>query len=480
MARPDIANSTWATLGHLLVTLGGKAGDKHVSLVDEASQSVAADTPVHVAGTTRGRAVDPDARFWFCMAGAVVLGAVVRFVYLFHGAPTRVGGDGLDYHLSALRLADGLGYTSALDPGIEYAHHPPGWVTLLGAVSEVGARSMWAHQVTGLVLGLGVILVTGLVGRRYVGRRIGVIAAFLAAAYPGFWVLDVQILSEPLGLLVLGLLMLAIAGLWERPTLARALGAGVLTGVLALVRSEQLALLALVVAPVLLLNRRISPRRRLVWTAAAGLTSLVMIAPWTIHNLNRFEEPVLLSTNAGSTLLTGNCPPTTYSGEDIGAVDIRCTVGIAMRNPDFDRSQVDIEARHQAFDNMRGSLDRLPATVLARFGRLLAVFRPAHTIGIDVTWLNSATWPVWAWVASFWLVLPLAIFGFLLLRRSKRFYWPLVAPVVIVVLVTAIAFGDPRYHTPADLGVLVLAAVAVDRLMRRRPRTDNSMARSPA
>jgi 4-amino-4-deoxy-L-arabinose transferase-like glycosyltransferase len=406
-------------------------------------------------------------RFWLGLVSAVAFGAVVRFAYLFNGAPTFVGGDGLDYHLSALRLADGLGYTSAFGDG-ETAHHPPGWVTLLAAVTEAGGRSMRAHQAAGLALGLGVILLAGLVGRRYVGRRGGVIAAWLAASYPGFWVIDVQILAEPLGLVIVGALMLVLADLWTQPTLARAVLAGAISGALALVRSEQLALLFIAVAPILLLNRRIRVHQRLAWTGAATLTALLLIAPWTIHNLGRFEEPVVLSTNGGPTLLAGNCPPTTYGGELIGSFDIRCNLAVGGREEGLDRSQVDIDARRAAVDNMRDNLDRLPATILARYGRLLGVFHPSQTVAIDAAWFGSVTWPVWAWVISFWFVAPLAALGSVLLRRSGTFQWPLVAPVVIVLLVVLVAFGDPRYHTLADLGIVVLAAVALDRLVPHR------------
>jgi hypothetical protein len=409
-----------------------------------------------------------DSRFWLGVVAAVGVGAVVRFVYLYTGAPTTPGGDGFDYYLSATRLADGFGYTVALgEVGAQTAHHPPGWVTALAAVTELGGRSMRAHQVTGLVIGLAVIPVAGLVGRRYAGRRIGVLVAFLAAVYPGFWVLDVQVLSEPLGLLVLGLLMLVLADLWQRPTLALAVLAGTILGALALVRSEQLALLALAIAPILLLNRRIALRRRVASVGAAALAAAVVIAPWTIYNLGRFEDPVLLSTNLGGTMLSGNCPPSTYAGELVGSFDIRCNVAASIRRPDLDPSQADIENRDAAIDNMRDNLDRLPTTLAARYGRLLGVFRPAHTVGIDANWLNGATWPVWAWITSFWLVVPLAAYGSAILRRSQRFQWPLVAPVVIVIMVVTAAFGDPRYHTMADLGLVVLAAVALDRLARR-------------
>ncbi len=106
-------------------------------------------------------------------------------------------------------------------------------------------------------------------------------------------------------------------------------------------------------------------------------------------------------------------------------------------------------------------------TVIARYGRVLAVFRPAQTVGIDADWLGSARWPVWAWVTSFWILVPLAVAGSVLLRRSRRFQWPLVAPAVIVALVVTVTFGDPRYHTMADLGAVILAAVAVCAVVRR-------------
>jgi 4-amino-4-deoxy-L-arabinose transferase-like glycosyltransferase len=425
---------------------------------------------LRLAGTRRRRwSASPDSRFWLGVVFAMALGAVIRFTYLYHGAPRFVGGDGFAVQVDAQRLADGLGYTSGLaNVGMETAHHPPGWVTVLAGVDEAGWRSMWAHQVTGVIIGLALIVMAALVGARYAGRRVGVIAALLAAVYPGFWVLEPQILSEPLGLLVVGVLMLVLASLWAQPSLARAALAGAVAGALALVRSEQLLLLGIAVAPILLLNPRLVVRRRLAWTAAAALAAALILAPWTLHNLGRFEEPVVLSTNGGGTLLAGNCPPATYGGELVGSFDTSCELRRSFQNRELDISQADIQTRNMALDNMRDNLGRLPATVLARYGRTVGVFRPAQTVDIDANWFGSETWPVWAWVTSFWLLAPLAACGSVLLRRSRRFQWALVAPGVVAVLVVTIAFGDPRYHTLADLGLVVLAAVAVDRLVRRR------------
>jgi 4-amino-4-deoxy-L-arabinose transferase-like glycosyltransferase len=425
--------------------------------------------PASAAPDAGGRAVEgTDRRFWVGIAGAVALGAAVRFVYLFHGAPRLAGGDGFAYHFDALRLADGLGYTSSMgNVGEEHAHHPPGWVTLLAGVSEAGGRSMWAHQVTGILIGLVLILVAGLVGRRYAGRRVGVLTALLAAVYPGFWVLEAQVLSEPLGLVVVGVLMLVLADLWDRPTLWRAVLVGAVTGAVGLVRSELFVLLVIAVAPILLLNPRLSVRQRLASVGTAIAAALVVIAPWTIYNLGRFEEPVLLSSNVGSTLLAGNCPASTYSGELLGFYTTACIQELSPRVTGLDRTQRDIEFRRVAIDNLGDNLGRLPDIVAARYGRVTGVFRPSQTVGFAAEWLNSATWPVWAWVASFWIVAPLAAYGAVTLRRSRTFQWPLVAPVVIVLLAVTVAYGEPRYHTPADLGLVVLAAVAIGDLVPR-------------
>src|SRR5262245_29009864 len=102
------------------------------------------------------RGLTPDRLFWLGVAAAVALGALVRLLYPFHAAPVWVGGDGFDYHVVSQRLADGYGFTKSPD-GVrqfEYAHHPPGWASVLGVVTQLGYRTMRDHQVTSLVIGL--------------------------------------------------------------------------------------------------------------------------------------------------------------------------------------------------------------------------------------------------------------------------------------------------------------------------------------
>ncbi len=221
---------------------------------------------------------------------------------------------------------------------------------------------------------------TGLVGRRYFDERVGLVAATIAALYPGFWVLDGNLLSEPLAVLVLGLLTLAVAEVRDHPRIGWSILAGALCGLLALVRSEALTLVVIIVAPVILLTRTVSFRQRLRLLVGAVLACLVVVAPWAAFLSIYYERPVLLSTNAGYLFLSTNCPPSTYEGRLIGYYDPRCPLVFGVQNSTKNTAEIDALAVRQATENVRENLDRLPSVAAARLGRLLGVFRPAQTV----------------------------------------------------------------------------------------------------
>ena len=415
-----------------------------------------------------------EARFARLLAGIVGLGAAVRLLYVLTDHRPLIGGDGLAYRLDALRIADGQGYTSGFgNVGTPTAHHPPAWVTVLAAVSWLGGRSELAHQLVGVVIGLGVIAVAGLVGRRYFNERVGLIAAVVAALYPGFWVLEGNVLSEPLTLLLIGILTLAIAGLKSRPTLGRSAAVGALCGLTALARSEELALLVVMVVPVLIGARAVSMRRRTGLIAVAIFACAVVLAPWTIYNATRFKAPVFLSTNDGSALLLGNCPPRTYSGRLLGYHDGVCLQAVALRHPHDDGAQFSLATRGDAISNALDNLDRMPIVVPARIGRTFALFRPSQTVGLIAGWMTTDSSPIWAWVVSYWLIAALAVVGFVSAWRANRFVLPLIAPLIIAAGVVVVVSGEPRFHTPSDLGVVVLSAAGIEWIWKR------SRARSP-
>ena len=71
-------------------------------------------------------------------------------------------------------------------------------------------------------------------------------------------------------------------------------------------------------------------------------------------------------------------------------------------------------------------------------------------------------------VLMFFVLMPLAVAGALLLRRRGVVTWILLAPFIIVTVTALTTYGNLRFREPAELCVVVLAAVALDELLRRR------------
>jgi hypothetical protein len=68
----------------------------------------------------------------------------------------------------------------------------------------------------------------------------------------------------------------------------------------------------------------------------------------------------------------------------------------------------------------------------------------------------------------FWLLVPLAVAGGWLLHRRRQPLAILLVPVVMVTLTALLTYGSTRFRFAAEPAIVVLAAVALDALVRRR------------
>jgi hypothetical protein len=68
----------------------------------------------------------------------------------------------------------------------------------------------------------------------------------------------------------------------------------------------------------------------------------------------------------------------------------------------------------------------------------------------------------------FWLLAPLAIAGAWLLHRRRQPLVILLMPVAMVTLTALLTYGSTRFRFAAEPSIVVLAAVALDALVRRR------------
>lgn len=409
-------------------------------------------------------------QFWLILGLIGFAGLVWRVVYI-----TRVSrgyanyGDPYFYHQQAIFLADGHGFA---DPTkwqltghyVATAFHPPLYPMVLSISSLFGYSSYFAHRLASCVIGAGVVVVIGLVGRRVAGIGAGLVAAFLAAAYPNLWMIDGILFPEGLFALTIGLTILAAYRVRSHPNYLSAALLGGSIALAALTRGEAITLVAFLTFPIVLLMRNLAWSKRLLLLLVALLATGAVMAPWTVRNLTTFKEPVLVSSNGDAVLAFANCDQV-YSGPFIGFWYHRCP----KTQPTGDESQIARAYREMGLRYIKSHLNEVPSVVAARVGRIWGVYRPIQS----VTFSTGEGRPLWAAKAGlfvYWGLLPFALLGAWLTFKRRVTLIPLLAQIVLVTFTAATVYATTRFALPGDVAVIVLAAVGIDgivRLLRR-------------
>jgi 4-amino-4-deoxy-L-arabinose transferase-like glycosyltransferase len=402
------------------------------------------------------------------LAAIVGLGAVWRYAYLIAAKRNQplLLNDSLYYSWQAAGLTKGV-YFKDIYGVNEAAEHGPLTSIVLAPVSW-GSHVVFQQRFVTATLGIVTVAVIGLVGRRIGGDRIGLIAAGVAAAYPNLWINDGLVMSESLGGVLVGLILLAT--LWllrdredtdRRARLWRALLLGGLLGLGILNRSE---LAVAVPLAMIVVATWLRPRRdALVSAGVIAVASAIVVAPWIVYNVSRFQENVLLSTNDGTTLIGANCPET-YSTAALGGWSLFCVLDV-QGPPGADASVRAKVQRDTALSYARHHLGRLPLVAVGRVARTLDVFKLDNLVLSDVG-EEKARWAVWAGIASWWLLAPLAAFG--LTRTDRRTRHVLLIPIVTVFVTSVAFYGSHRLRSTLEPAVVLAAAVAIGALTQRR------------
>ncbi len=408
--------------------------------------------------------------------------------------PEGQANDATYYNAAANLLARGEGMVDPFRPDREAADHPPLTVWVLTPVSWIGDNvvpaavlddltNVFLHRLTMAVLGTAVVAVVGLIGKRVGGRRVGLVAAALAAIYPGLWISDALIFAETVTNLAVVVTLLAALRAREAPTLKRFVVVGVGVGACALGRAELVLFVPLLAVA---LFDALRPGQRIRSLAALGGATLLTLAPWVVYNNARFDRPTILSTNDGLALAASNCLPV-YGGDTIGLTlydaapvdappEEKASDRYCIENPEppGDQSEVSAVYRSRALRIMRDHLDQQPAVIAARVGRTWNVFRP-----FDMVWYNEGEdREPWATRAAIWSFYPIAVAamaGAFVLRRRDRssgaqsgFGRILAVPLVSVTIASALTYGQARYRAVGEAALVVLAAVAVDACVSAR------------
>jgi 4-amino-4-deoxy-L-arabinose transferase-like glycosyltransferase len=412
------------------------------------------------------------------LAGFTLLGFLVRVMNVLWWRPTtdvpgyhgyRLWGDAFFYHWQANALAKGSWFVEPAGWFLNgsqrpSAVHPPLYTSYLALWSWIGLDGVTAHRLASSVLGTVTIVVIGLLVRRIAGNTAGLIAAAIAAVYPELWINDGMVLSETAAILATAVAFTAAYAFAAKPSTRNAVFLGLACGITALGRTEMVLLFPLVVIPLALLARSVDWRGRIRLAVVACLLGALIIGPWVVANLLRFEEPTTMTSATGSALSAANCDEV-YYGQLIGYY-ANCFQG-PWPPASADESQRDLEPRKQAIEYMKNHKRRLPLVAAARVGRLWGLFKPGQTTAFDWTIEGRGRAASWIGLFCYYVLMAFAAVGLVVLRRRRITILPLVSVAVIATLAAAITFGVTRYRAPAEVAIVVAAAVGIDAAWRR-------------
>jgi 4-amino-4-deoxy-L-arabinose transferase-like glycosyltransferase len=414
-------------------------------------------------------------RFWRVLL-LIVLAALafrVGYVVLAKNDEPRLG-DQIYYNVAADQLARGNGFTDPRD-GTQTAQHPPLTAIALTPTSWVSEQidpdgdHVLSQRLTIAVFGTGVVVLIALIGRTVAGDRAGLIAAAIAALYPNLWMNDGLIMSETLATAAVAAAILLAYRFGRKPTWQNALWVGGTIGIAMLARAELGLLPPLMVLPVALFARALALGRRLLLVMVSCLAALVVVSPWLIANLTRFDEPVLFSSNDGLTICGANNDASYYgSGTGLWASQSCRAYLRPLSELGLEASTLSNDLREQGVDYITDHLDRLPVVVAARVGRVWSLYAPGYMASYNRN-EGREIWASWLGFATFWLLVPFSVAGAVILRRRKVPITQLVAQFVVVTVTAVAIYGLVRFRIPAEVSIVVLSAVAVDRLFGPRP-----------
>jgi 4-amino-4-deoxy-L-arabinose transferase-like glycosyltransferase len=420
--------------------------------------------------------------------GAIVLVALLlRIAVIGADSGYQPANDSFEYDYYARSIASGDGYPTSgyLLQGGPTAFRGPAYPFALGAVYALSGDSVTAGRLLGALFGTGAVVVLFLLVRRVWGRRVGLVAATLAAVFPPLVLLSRDLLSEPLFVLLELTAVLCVLEFRRSGRLLRwAVAAGLVCGLAILTRPNGFVL----TIPIVLGLWTLRPRLRasaLAAPATCVLCAAVAIAPWVVRDAIEFGRLVPVTTSSG--VAAGGTYNEAAYRDPAGPGAWRDPQAIPQFKPLFttpgiDEATVDVTLRKEARDfawehpgyvaeaaawNLLRMFEITGGSVVDRHGDAIydrgigSAYPTAERIGLALAAVLAAVGLValfgpWARSAD----------GSPRRPHGPLFLW--MVPLLMLVTTLPIA-GVPRYRVMIDPFLLILAAIGLLALWDRRP-----------
>jgi 4-amino-4-deoxy-L-arabinose transferase-like glycosyltransferase len=410
---------------------------------------------------------------WVAIAALALVAAALalRIAYVDATPNYALRHDAVDYDTHARSIAEGQGYSKTLAHGRPTAFRPPGYPYFLGGVYKVlgverspAPRRLRVARIAQAFIGTAIVALVGVLAAQLWGWGVGLVALALSAIYVPLITVGGAVMSEPLfDALMLGSLVAALQHRRSPHRYRWALVAGFVGGLAILTRANAFVLL-LPLAWAVWDGRPWRSRAALGPPAVLVLVALLTLVPWTIRNARELHAFVPVSTQFGSALAgtyndavradTQN--PAAWQGlkHIPDYAQLWAKIGVTPE-PVLERelraAALHYIREHPTFVLKVGWWNTRRMLDLAGLRRSRAT---AATITIDHKWADRG-------IVCFWTVAGLALLG-AFTRRARRappYIW--LVPALMFLSVVFLVVETPRYRTPIDPFLVLLAAAAL-------------------
>lgn len=411
------------------------------------------------------------ARFPLWLGGLWAVALGLRLVYLYEVSDSPLWlvllGDARSYDTWAHALTDGdwLGH--------DVFYQAPLYPYFMGAVYSVFGDGPWALRVVQCVLGATGCVLLALAGSRLLTRRVGLTAGLLLAVYPPAIFFDGLIQKTTLTSFFLCALLAVAAALVARPgSLWRWGLAGVLAGLLALVRENALVLVVLVPAWMLVALRPDQQTSRVRWVIAFLAGVAMTLTPIAARNGIVGGEWHLTTSQFGPNFFIGN-----YADSDglytpllpeRGDPLFERTDAITLAEEDLGRPLTPREVSRywtrEAFHDITADPARWARLLLRK---LWLACNAMEIIDTEDQYTYAEYSSLLASLMSVWhmgVLLPLAIYGAALFLPGPNWLRRLAWPSLVIAGYTAsvlLFFVLGRYRFPLVPPLLVFASAGI-------------------
>ncbi len=396
--------------------------------------------------------------------------------------------DQISYHRLALRVLSGNGFsfgvdwwplTGANEPTAHWSYLYTFYLVLVYKL--FGNSVLMARLIQAVLVGFFHPYLVFLIGRIVFNRRVGLLAAALTSGYAYFIYYSATLVTEPFYITgILAVLYLTIRlGNHSQTSIERQARMkmfchycvlGITLGVTILLRQ-----LFLLIIPILFLYLLWRERKQALLgiLVATGMIILIIL-PFSIYNHDRFDQFVLLNTNAGFAFFWANhpiygtrflsiLPPELGSYQDLIPLDLR----------NLDEAALDRELLHRGFEFVTDDPIRY---IRLSISRIPAYFKFWPSPESDLISNLSR-------IASFALLLPWMIYGLILswqrtvqnyiASKSSSFLLQLYA--LLYTAIHLMSWSLIRYRLPVDAILILFAAFGILHIVSRRRRHSEAL-----